>query len=92
MSIATQMSIAIGDSTPIFTCSSKRSGKVARQLTAKGYCPAKGIYYYGCKLHLLAIRRKGPLTQPFLASIYSGIGAVHELAALRPALEHLRPM
>ncbi len=35
------------DSMPIITCSGKRSGKVAREITDKGFCSTKGIYYYG---------------------------------------------
>jgi|GEM_PF-70376 len=86
--ISPQISIAIGDSMPMLTCWAKRAGKVARQLTDKGYCPSKGIYYYGCKLHLLALRRRGHLPQPCLAGITAA--SVHDLAALRPALEQLR--
>jgi hypothetical protein len=35
------------DSMPIVTCSGKRIGKVAREITDKGYCSTKGMYYYG---------------------------------------------
>ena len=42
------------DSLPIITCSAKRAGKIASQLTAKGYCASKDLYYIGCKLHLIA--------------------------------------
>jgi hypothetical protein len=52
------------DSMPIITCSGKRSGKVAREITDKGYCSTKGIYYYGLKLHLLGFRRIGKLPHP----------------------------
>ena len=41
------------DSKPIITCSGKREGKMAREITDKGCCSAKGIYYYGLKLHAL---------------------------------------
>ncbi len=30
---------------PIITCSGKRSGKVAREITDKGFCSTKWIYY-----------------------------------------------
>jgi hypothetical protein len=49
---------------PIITCSGKRSGKLAREITGKGYCSNKGIYYYGLKLHLLGFRRIGKLSHP----------------------------
>lgn len=45
------------DSMPIITYSGKRPGKVAKDLTDKGYCSTKSLYYYGVKLHALAFRR-----------------------------------
>lgn len=57
--------VSLLDSMPIFTSASKnRVGKVAPQLTAKGYCASKGKYYYGCKLHALAAQRKGTIPFP----------------------------
>lgn len=52
------------DSMPIITCSGKRSGKVAREITDKGFCSTKGIYYYGLKLHMLGFRRIDKLPHP----------------------------
>jgi len=52
------------DSMPIITCSGKRSAKVATEITDKGYCSTKGMYYYGLKLHLLGFRRIGKLPHP----------------------------
>jgi len=52
------------DSMPIITCSGKRSGKVAREITDKGFCSTKGMYYYGLKLHLLGYRCKNKLPHP----------------------------
>lgn len=52
------------DSMPIITCSGKRTSKVAREITDKGFCSTKGIYYYGLKLHLLGFRRIGKLPHP----------------------------
>ena len=52
------------DSMPIITCSGKRPGKVATEITDKGFCSTKGIYYYGLKLHLLGFRRIGKLPYP----------------------------
>ena len=52
------------DSMPIVTCSGRRLGKVAPELTDKGRCPSKGMYYYGMKLHALGFRRLGKLPYP----------------------------
>jgi hypothetical protein len=52
------------DSMPIITCLGKRSGRVAKELTDKGFCSTKGIYYYGLKMHLLGFRRIGKLPHP----------------------------
>jgi hypothetical protein len=52
------------DSMPIITCSGKRQGKVARELTDKGYCSTKSMYYHGMKLHALGFRRIGTLPHP----------------------------
>ena len=54
---------ALTDSLPVITCSGKRKGKVATAITSKGYCATKGMYYYGLKIHLSGLRRKG--TMPF---------------------------
>ncbi len=52
------------DSMPIITCSGKRQGKVAREITDKGYRSTKGMYYYGVKFHALGWRRMGKLPHP----------------------------
>lgn len=52
------------DSMPIITCSGKRTSKVATEITDKGFCSTKGMYYYGLKLHLLGFRRIGKLPHP----------------------------
>jgi len=52
------------DSMPIITCSGKRTGKVAREITDKGYCSTKSMFYYGLKMHLLGFRRIGKLPHP----------------------------
>jgi hypothetical protein len=52
------------DSMPIITCSGKRKGVVAKEITDKGYCSTKGIYYYGVKLHALGFCRTGRLPHP----------------------------
>ena len=52
------------DSMPIITCSGKRTGKVAMDISDKGYCSTKSIFYYGMKMHLLGFRRIGKLPHP----------------------------
>lgn len=56
--------VSLLDSLPIITCSGKRVRKVAKELTDKGYCSTKSMYYYGLKLHALAFYRKGHLPFP----------------------------
>jgi hypothetical protein len=68
--------ISLVDSMPVITSAGRnRAGKVATEITAKGYCSTKNQYYYGLKLHALAFRRKK--TIPFPESI-----------ALSPACEN----
>jgi hypothetical protein len=59
------LNVSLADSMPIVTCKGKnRKGKVAREITDKGYCSTKNMYYYGLKLHLLAFRRPGRIPVP----------------------------
>lgn len=52
------------DSMPIITCAGKNKvRKVATEITSKGYCSTKNMYYFGIKLHAVAFRRKR--TVPF---------------------------
>lgn len=39
-------------------------GKVAPEITSKGYCSTKNMYYFGLKLHAVAFRRKGIISFP----------------------------
>jgi len=59
---------SIVDSMPVITSGSKnRTGKVAPEITAKGFCSTKNLFYYGCKIHTLAsVRNK---TIPFPESM-----------------------
>jgi hypothetical protein len=52
------------DSLPIITCSGKRTGKVASEITDKGYCSTKSLYYFGLKLHALAFKHPNKLPFP----------------------------
>lgn len=53
------------DSYPIMTCTSRnRVGKVAPEITSKGFCSTKNQYYYGMKLHALTFRQEGKIPFP----------------------------
>ncbi|GHV17843.1 transposase [Bacteroidia bacterium] len=57
--------ISLVDSMPVITCAGRnREGKVAKEITAKGFCSTKNQYYYGLKLHALTFRRKGTIPFP----------------------------
>lgn len=56
--------ISLLDSLPIITCSGKRTGKVAKEFTDKGFCSTKSLYYYGTRLHLLGFMRKNKIPFP----------------------------
>ena len=57
--------ISIVDSTPIVTCKGKNwEGKIATEITLKGYCSTKNMYYYGVKLHMVGQLRKGKIPFP----------------------------
>lgn len=81
------LKVLLGDSFPVVTCSHKRQGKVARELTDKGYCATKKLHYYGVKIHVLGMRR--PAALPFPQYFEMTPASVHDLAALRPVLENL---
>jgi len=61
------MNASLIDSLPIITCSGKRKPSVAKELTDKGYCATKSMYYYGLRLHALAYYR--PKHIPFPENI-----------------------
>lgn len=58
--------IRLIDSMPIMIAKAQRSGgaKIAREIAAKGYNSTKKTYYYGLRLHVLAVRRNGQLPLP----------------------------
>ena len=62
--------ISIVDSMPIITCKGRnREGKVATEITSKGYCSTKNMYYYGMKLHMVGQHRKGTIPFPEMVVI-----------------------
>lgn len=62
-----QLDTSVLDSLPIITCSGKRKALVAKEITDKGYCSTKSMYYYGLKMHALAYHH--PEHLPFPESI-----------------------
>ncbi len=57
--------IRLVDSVPIILAAGRnRKGKVAPEISNKGYCSTKNMYYYGVKLHFYAAYRKGSLPSP----------------------------
>lgn len=61
------LNTSLMDSLPIITCSAKRNPSVASEITDKGFCSTKSMYYYGVKLHALAFHR--PKHMPYPESI-----------------------
>lgn len=69
------------DSMPIITCSGKRKGKVAPEITDKGYNATKVGYFYGLKLHALAYKRNE--TIPYPASLVVSEASKSDLTAFK---------
>lgn len=62
--------VSIVDSMPIITCRGKnREGKVAKEITSKGYCSTKNMYYYGMKLHMVGLKRENKLPFPEIITL-----------------------
>lgn len=78
-----QLNESVLDSLPIITCSGKRSGKVARDITDKGYCSTKGMYYFGLKLHALGYTR--PCQLPFPEQIQLTQASENDLNVFKQA-------
>lgn len=82
-----QLDISLIDSMPIKTCSHKRAGKVAPELTDKGFCATKKMHYYGVKLHAIAFRRKKRL--PFPEHFGISAASAHDLTPVRYLFEKM---
>jgi len=80
--------ISLIDSMPIMTCSGRRAGKVAPELTAKGYCSTKKQHYYGLKLHGIAFSVPGGL--PFPEILMVSPASEHDLSAVKNQLMDMR--
>lgn len=76
--------LSIVDSMPIITSGGKnRNGKVASEITAKGFCSTKNMYYYGCKIHTMASVRRGKI--PFPESMIITPAEDNDLTAFKQA-------
>lgn len=82
------LSISLVDSMPIMTCSGRRAGKVAPELTEKGYCSTKKQHYYGLKLHGIAFQVPGGLPFPELLMLTPA--SVHDLSAVKNHFETMK--
>ncbi len=77
------------DSMPVIMANAKRSSRAkvaAEEIARKGYCSSKGIWYYGVKLHVLGIKRKGTMPLPEYIGV-TGADA-HDL----PVFRQIAPM
>lgn len=74
---------SIIDSFPVMIKRGKLSKtcSIAADVAAFGYCSSKDLYYYGVKLHSLAIRRLKSLPLP--SSIFLSSAAKHDLVAFK---------
>jgi hypothetical protein len=71
------------DSMPIMLAKGSRSNsaRVAAEVADKGFCASKSSYYYGVKLHAIALRRAKNLPLPAL--MHLSRASQHDLTALR---------
>ncbi len=69
------------DSLPIITCSGKRQAKVATELTDKTYNSAKGVWYYGAKIHIMGFETAHQLPHP--ECIILSKASEHDLAVMK---------
>lgn len=71
------------DSMPVMLAKGSRSNsaRVAAEVADKGFCASKSSYYYGVKLHAIALRRTKNLPLPAL--LHLSRASQHDLTALR---------
>lgn len=81
--------VRLVDSMPIVMAHEKRSSqaKVAPELANKGYCASKKMYFYGVKVHLVALRREGTLPVPDYIGVSAG--SANDLSVLRSIVPRL---
>jgi hypothetical protein len=81
------LNVYLTDLFPIITCKDRnRKGKVAPEITDKGYYPTKEMYYHGIKLHAVSFKR--PSRIPFPERIAITPASVNDLTAFRPGQNH----
>ncbi len=73
------------DSFPVMLKRGKnaKSGRVAATIASFGYCASKDIYYWGVKLHNLAVRQTKSLPIPF--QLFLTEASTHDLTAFKEA-------
>lgn len=71
------------DSSPVMLARGKKSKacRTACQIASFGYCASKDIYYYGVKLHNLAVRRFKTLPLP--TAVFISQASTHDLVAFK---------
>lgn len=69
------------DSLPVIICSGKRRSKVATEISDKGYCSTKSMYYYGLKIHVNGIVQQA--TTPLPESIVITAASENDLNVFR---------
>lgn len=71
------------DSLPVVLAKGSRANRarVAAEIAGTGFCSSKSMYYYGMKLHTIAVRRPAALALP--AFLHMSPAAQHDLAAER---------
>lgn len=79
--------VSLLDSVPIITCSGRRKAKVALEITNKGYCATKSMYFHGLKLHALAFSR--PKRMPFPERIVMTAAAESDLNVFKQEWEQI---
>jgi hypothetical protein len=79
----------IVDSFPVVVASSKRgvSPRLTPELVNKGHSASKGLFFHGCKIHIIAQRRPGGMPLPFAIGLYKA--SENDLTAARPLLARL---
>ncbi len=77
------------DSFPVMLAQGKKAQKcqTAKQIADFGYCSSKDIYYWGVKLHNLAIRRCKRLPLPF--QVFLSPASKHDLTAFKQQNPHV---
>lgn len=73
------------DSFPVMLSTGKKANycQTASEIADFGYCSSKDIFYWGVKLHTLAVRRSGKLPMP--SNVFLSEASKHDLTAFKEA-------